>query len=420
MFEWQFTDMPKEVSGNIPALARSDREGVENMDGQWILTRFFRTYVRPWNHCIPTDKLTMENLPPFYVRLRDDQVGHLLNWITTERNTIPKKDLFQYWPWDFVNGSNVTIMRARDSWGPAYNHEGDEPGPKRLTGNTSHKPPRYVKLPLPLTYTSSGKLMVKDLSKGSHNTSSIKREVDDTTAPPRKKLRLWEQEPPKLTPIESNKKESTTTVASDEERGFQYFQNLIATSSASSKRVNDLEAQVARERKQFQHIYDSLHDEWTVYTSSKAQQSSRTLEGERKSQRGLRAEIYKLKAELDDSRRRSRAKGKRLDFVRKYWDETMMAIARKTEELDGFAREADWYAGVYSDDEDEDDEEREDDDHVEDEKGRYDGKIEDSKADGSASMAEIEKVKTDRDVINGLVEMEFVKAQGNAGLESTV
>ena len=50
------------------------------MDGHVVFTSMHPMYVRPWDDCIPMYKLILRNLPPFYVRLRDDQVGDLVDW----------------------------------------------------------------------------------------------------------------------------------------------------------------------------------------------------------------------------------------------------------------------------------------------------------------------------------------------------
>ena len=50
------------------------------MDGRAVLISMHPMYVRPWDDCIPMYELILRNLPPCYVRLRDDQVGDLVDW----------------------------------------------------------------------------------------------------------------------------------------------------------------------------------------------------------------------------------------------------------------------------------------------------------------------------------------------------
>lgn len=101
------------------------------MDGQGILGGQTKSYARPWIGCIPFDQLTKDNLPPFYVRLEDNQVGHLAYWVSICRGSITRLKLGQVWPWDFDLHGKVSLKR--DSWGAEYNGCGKEKG-KGLSG----------------------------------------------------------------------------------------------------------------------------------------------------------------------------------------------------------------------------------------------------------------------------------------------
>ena len=79
----------------------SKRCGVENMDGHLILSNFDKKYARPWNDCIPFHELSKDNLPPFFVRLRDDQVGNLIHWSQTKQESLAKPKFCIFWPFDF-------------------------------------------------------------------------------------------------------------------------------------------------------------------------------------------------------------------------------------------------------------------------------------------------------------------------------
>lgn len=127
----------------------SSRKGDHWMDGrQLIYWDLARINVRPWDDCIPLSKLATDNLPPYYVRLRDDQVGHLSRWMTLSKS----QRFCQYWSLDLTATGEVSA--GRKSWGKPYLGEGPR---DHLQGGK--KLPRFEDLGLPLTHTSSGKIM---------------------------------------------------------------------------------------------------------------------------------------------------------------------------------------------------------------------------------------------------------------------
>ena len=63
------TTMPPLNPRTINPTLVSPRIGIENMDGQAVLSGQAKSYARPWPGCITIDQLTEDNLPPFYVRL---------------------------------------------------------------------------------------------------------------------------------------------------------------------------------------------------------------------------------------------------------------------------------------------------------------------------------------------------------------
>lgn len=104
----------------------SNRGGPENMDGRMVLLGYDSKYVRPWNQCIPFGALTNDNLPPFHVRLRDDQVGHLARFARSSHKAIPVRKLGSWWSSEFdLLGK---ILPTRDHWGPAYVGQCSDPG----------------------------------------------------------------------------------------------------------------------------------------------------------------------------------------------------------------------------------------------------------------------------------------------------
>ena len=138
------------------------------MDGHLSLINLVGKYIRPFNSCIPSDQLSMENMPPFFVRLRDDQVGHLLDWISDKnRVSIQPTKAASYWPWDL--NSSAALAQTRDNWGKAYS--GRVPQGKLPGGPEA---PEYTNPGLPLTYTSLGKAMCRDESAAATTEDDIK------------------------------------------------------------------------------------------------------------------------------------------------------------------------------------------------------------------------------------------------------
>ena len=150
----------------IPENAVSKRTGPENMDGNLILGTFDKRFMRSWNDCIPFDELLNENLPPFFIRLRDDQIGLLTHWVQTKRDTIQKPKLNLLWPHDLSTAGKPLNFSV--NWGPAHDGEGLEKS--KLAGD--RKVPTWKELPLHATFTSSGKFKVEELHK---NTTVAKK-----------------------------------------------------------------------------------------------------------------------------------------------------------------------------------------------------------------------------------------------------
>ena len=129
------------------------------MDGCLSLTDLDRTYMRPWDDCIPSHELNLDNLPPFFVRLRDDQVGEILEWLDDlTQKTLPKSRVNQYWPHDIT--AKAWFVPGRESWGKPY--EGNFPLPGGPTM------PSYIDMGLPPTFMSSGKAMHRETEAANH------------------------------------------------------------------------------------------------------------------------------------------------------------------------------------------------------------------------------------------------------------
>ncbi|KAG8531426.1 uncharacterized protein KY384_003055 [Bacidia gigantensis] len=156
----------------IPHGVISEREGEHWMDSPRILVSQLPRYTKPWDDCIEAHQLSKDNLPPFYVRLRDDQVGHLY-W--GAGGLLKPHELNQYWPFDF--NTSGSYYKSRESWGPPY----DDPETNsmwHLRGNSLV--PEYLDPGLPLTCISSHKVMWKELEKLRTHTESVERRHTET------------------------------------------------------------------------------------------------------------------------------------------------------------------------------------------------------------------------------------------------
>ena len=151
----------------------SNRVGENDMDGKPIIVGQDARYARPWNSCIPFDQISKDNLPPFYVRLRDDQVGNLCNRVLTKRGVSTARKLGRYWPWDF--NADGSISNTRTNWGPAYTWIVKPNFAKHDSLRGGKSLPEYIDPCLPLTYTSSDKIMMQGTSSDMQASRSSKK-----------------------------------------------------------------------------------------------------------------------------------------------------------------------------------------------------------------------------------------------------
>lgn len=146
------------------------------MDGCLSLTDLDKIYMRPWDDCIPSHELSLENLPPFFVRLRDDQAGELLEWLDdSTQKSLPRYRVSQYWPRDF-NEKKAWFVSGRESWGKPHKGKFPLPGGPPM--------PSYIDMGLPPTFTSSGKAMrcetETDKGRNGAGAKSNKRKAGET------------------------------------------------------------------------------------------------------------------------------------------------------------------------------------------------------------------------------------------------
>ena len=193
------------------------------MDGGFSLSDLDNVYMRPWDDCIPSEKLSIDNLPPFFVRLRDDQVGAILDWIedSTEK-TLPKYRLNLYWPHDI--STKVWYVPGRENWGKPHKGKFALPGGPTV--------PAYLDMGLPPSFMSSGKVMRRESETDTENeehggaVAKNKRKAGET---------LMEK-------VGQNGKRYCTWAATPktQEQVKQAFGDKIAAEKAARKRETDV------------------------------------------------------------------------------------------------------------------------------------------------------------------------------------
>lgn len=251
----------------------SNRIGPDNMDGRTILIGRESRYARPWNQCIPFGTLANENLPPFHVRLRDDQVGHLARFARSSHKAIPVRKLGLWWSWDFDLVGK--ILPNRSNWGPAYVEQSSDPGKMSLRGGPPL--PIYVDPCLPPTYTSSDKIMPQGTSGlGLESSYSLKRKAtndmaSDSTSNPKKpclasdnvKIMKAENKDPKLSaPIFETKPRLFVDNYSAKE-ALSFYETLTSEVRRSQDNIQALEKSLETNAQEAEKDYDELHTQWT-------------------------------------------------------------------------------------------------------------------------------------------------------------
>ena len=354
--------MDSTASTMSPALV-SDRVGVENMDGHAILAGQPRSHARPWHGCIPFDQLTRNNVPPFYVRLQDDQVGHLAHWAASSRNSIARIKLSQNWPWDF--DSCGKISSRRDSWGPEY------AGPYKdtTTGkglNGGKKVPAWIDPGLPPTYTSSHKVMTRELD-ALKQSAALKRKQDEETGrnvcTPAKKPRLSNMGLALKRMKEASEQKwqaaANTTAAKQKERhnasGTPQLRDALSAIDALMQSATETETQnAALERMlltneaQYVQNMDDMFDEWLAYNEIKRKEVQCILEThaaaikDRDTKIGtLEARAKRCKARLERAKRTIKGHEARLVRMKTRWAQEQELMEQKMEEMEGIAIDLD-------------------------------------------------------------------------------
>jgi len=249
----------------------STRVGTENMDGRAILIGRESRYARPWDQCIPLNKLSTDDLPPFHVRLRDDQVGHLAHYARSIHKSIAVRKLGLCWSWDF--DSTGKILPSRDNYGPAYAGPCSDPGVTTLRGGPPL--PAYIDPCLPPTYTSSDKIMPQGNS-GLKQSAPLKRKAIEEAGPQSGNT----SKKPYLSSVKSTtmKAEERKVVKLDDpafeikprlfvenysiNEALSFYDTLTSAVRRSQDRIVELETEIESNDGQATAQYDQLDEKW--------------------------------------------------------------------------------------------------------------------------------------------------------------
>ena len=325
------------------------------MDGQGILAGQTKSYARPWTRCIPIDQLTKDNLPPFYVRLQDDQVGHLAYWVSICRGSITRLKLGQFWPWDFDTQGKVLLKR--DNWGAEYNGSGKEKG-KGLGGG--EKVPAWTDPGLPLTYTSSHKVMVAELDVFKRS-AALKRKAEEeagrNVCMPVKKPRLgnmglvlkqMKEATEKKRRAADTEKERYTGGKSELRDAMHVVDTLMRSATETENQNAALEAMLLKNEAQYINNTDDMFDEWLAYNAIKRMEVDRMLEdhvAEIKTRDtkidALNAEAKGSCARLEREKQKAKVRDTRLAQVKRRWVQEQERMEKKFREIEESALDLD-------------------------------------------------------------------------------
>ena len=321
------------------------------MDGQGILAGQRKSYARPWTGCIPFELLTKDNLPPFYVRLQDDQVGHLAHWVSISRSSITRLKLGQFWPWDFDTAGKISARR--DNWGAEYGGCGNEKG-KFLSGGK--KVPAWTDPGLPLTYTSSHKVMARELD-GLKRSADLKRkaqaEAGRRVRMPAKKPRLgsmsmelkkMKETAEKKHQVKITEKERYTGGKPELQDAMQVVDNLMRSVTEIANQNTELEAMLLKNEAQYIKDTDDTYGEWLAYNEVKRLEVDRMLEDHAAEIKTRDTKIASLEAKAKASRAHLEKEKQKMGFreeclakAKTRWVQKHDLIKRKLKEVEEIA-----------------------------------------------------------------------------------
>lgn len=319
------------------------------------------------------EQLSKDNLPPFYVRLQDDQVGHLVFWVGTSRSSITRLKLGQVWPWDFdMQGK---ISSRRDNWGAEYSGCGKERG-KGLGGGK--KVPTWTDPGLPPTYTSSHKVMAGELDsvkKGATVKRKFDQEAGRTACMPVKKPRLssMSAELKRMKEAVEKKRQKDKVADKEKERyagakselrdAVQVVDTLMRSATETENQNATLEAMLLENEARYVKDTDDMFDEWLAYNELKRTEVDRIHEDhaieikDRDAKiEALETEARGFRARLDKEKKKVRVRPERLAQVKSRWVQEQNLMERKLREIEEMAVDLDELSELNYENDESDDE----------------------------------------------------------------
>ncbi|KAM0801032.1 hypothetical protein BDR22DRAFT_889039 [Usnea florida] len=347
------------------------------MDGQPLLATLPKIHARPWPHLIPLPQLSKAHLPPFYVRLQDAQVGALAQWVSTSRSSLTRSKLGQLWPWDF--DAQGRISGKRDSWGEAYD-DGSGSGDKEVTEKRlggGKKVPAWTDAGLPLTYTSSHRIMVGEL-EAVRKGAALKREAEEEAGreacvpvkKPRhgsvgaelKKMRESAEQTKKKG--DDEKKERYLGTKPELRDAMQVVDTLMKSATEAENKNATLEDMLLKNEARYIKDTDDMFDEWLTYNEIKRKEIDRLLEdhaveisNRNVKIKTLETNTKKLKAHLKREKHKVKKRNECLANAKSRWAQEQEFRAWKFRQIEEMEIDLDALSDFYPEADDSEDEE---------------------------------------------------------------
>ena len=310
------------------------------------------------------------------------------------------------------------MLSRRDSWGAEYVCAAGD-GVKGLGGGK--KVPTWTDPGLPLTYTSSHKIMAGELA-ALQAGATLKRKADEETGRnacmPLKKPRLSNigVELKKMKEGGEKKRLRDKTVAADKEEKERYYtgskpelrdavqivDTLMRSATETEKQNAMLEAMLLENEARYGKDTDEMFDEWLAYIEVKRVEVDRIHEDHRveiKDRDGkieaLETEAKGFRARLDKEKKKVKVRDERLAQVKSYWVQEQNLMDRKFREMEEMTVDLDELSELNYETDESDDEEA--DFGAEPEKAGEEAKVE-QKLEEPKEVKEVKKVKEVKEV----------------------
>ena len=301
----------------------SPRTGQHWMDGYLSLTDLDRTYMRPWDDCIPSHELSLDNLPPFFVRLRDDQVGELLEWLDdSTQKTLSRTRVNQCWPHDIA--AKAWFVPGRESWGKPSEGKFALPGGPAM--------PSYIDMGLPPTFMSSGKAMHRDTEPANH-----KRKAGE---PPSEKVdrdakRVCKREAaPQTTTPEDVVQAFVDKTAALKASHKSKIDTMTADNASKEACIAELQRQIAQAI-----INSDAHVDTLFAKSAELETLTATLQDQTKLATGLESSLTESRTLLQTIEAKHKRQGSELQTLRRQYAEECQRRSEKKREVRDTRRE---------------------------------------------------------------------------------